>query len=97
MPSMGGNIPDGAYRSSTLRNISQFCFTSILNSVIISSSNAKHSKQRNAEMTKSQINDQIRSAKIAISEAEMEGLRGQAMIALKAKLTTLKAQYKLAK
>ncbi|QGJ87193.1 hypothetical protein VC50_gp17 [Pseudomonas phage vB_PaeM_C1-14_Ab28] len=48
-------------------------------------------------MTKSQINDQIRSAKIAISEAEMEGLRGQAMIALKAKLTNLKAQYKLAK
>ena len=48
-------------------------------------------------MTKDQINDKIRAAKIAISEAEMEVLRGQAMIDLKAELANLKAQFKAAK
>ncbi|HGP4313636.1 TPA: hypothetical protein ACLMX6_005589 [Pseudomonas aeruginosa] len=48
-------------------------------------------------MTKDQINDKIRAAKIAISEAEMEGLRGQAMIDLKAELANFKAQFKAAK
>ncbi|WVX92375.1 hypothetical protein PA3000051 [Pseudomonas phage vB_PaeM_HZ_ZJUPA3] len=55
------------------------------------------SNKRKPKMTKDQINDKIRAAKIAISEAEMEGLRGQAMIDLKAELANLKAQFKAAK
>ncbi|XAI94435.1 hypothetical protein [Pseudomonas phage vB_Pa-PAC3] len=46
---MGGNTPDGPYRSSTLRNISQFCFTYILNNVIISSSKRETLQNRGTQ------------------------------------------------
>lgn len=42
----------------------------------------------------SQLNDEIRTAKLAISEAAMEGLRGDAMIQLKVHLRLLKEMYK---
>jgi hypothetical protein len=40
-------------------------------------------------------NDRIQAARIAISNAEFEGLRGQAMLDLKANLRNLQAKHKL--
>lgn len=44
-------------------------------------------------ITKDQLNEMIRDAVRAVSEAEMEGLRGEAMIAVKAELRQLKERY----
>ncbi len=48
-------------------------------------------------MTKDQINDKIRAAKSRSARPKWKGLRGQAMIDLKAELANLKAQFKAAK
>lgn len=54
--------------------------------------------RKETEMNKiDQLNDQIRAAKIAISEAEMAGLRGAEMLKIKAQLSSLKAQHQAAR
>lgn len=47
-------------------------------------------------MNKSDINDLIRAKVYEIREAEMAGLRGEAMLSIKRELTALKAQHKSA-
>jgi len=44
-------------------------------------------------ITKDQLNEMIRDAVRAVSDAEMEGLRGAEMLAVKAELRSLKARY----
>lgn len=44
-------------------------------------------------MNRNEINEKIRAAKIAISEAEMAGVRGEAMISLKRQLRILKEAH----
>ncbi|APL99339.1 hypothetical protein [Bordetella phage FP1] len=47
----------------------------------------------NKQAALAQINDEIRAAVYAISEAEMAGLRGEAMLAVKRRLLVLKARH----
>jgi len=45
-------------------------------------------------MSRDQLNDEIRQAKLDIAEAEMAGVRGDAMIQLKVHLRLLKEMHK---
>jgi hypothetical protein len=45
------------------------------------------------EARRAELNDQIRSAVFDIRDAEMEGLRGEAMLAVKHRLVVLKAKF----